>query len=107
MAEDPRFEYLEGRVEEQSRNWDRLFEHVGRIDQKIDLVAVALSARIDRSDEKLQDRCDALEAKLDARCDTLDRKVDDLRSELSKQFRWTMGVMVTLATGVLTAVLTR
>ena len=28
--------------------------------------------------------------------DKLERKIDDLRAEMSKQFRWTIGTMVTL-----------
>ena len=35
--------------------------------------------------------------KVDALADRMDRKFDDLRGEMAKQFRWTIGVMVTLA----------
>jgi tetrahydromethanopterin S-methyltransferase subunit G len=79
---DPRLDFLEGRVEEQSRNWDRLFGEIGRLDRKID-------ARIDAVDQKF------------------DRKIDELRADLMKQFRWTIGVMVTLSMGLLAAILTR
>ncbi len=103
MDAESRFDYLEGRVEEQSRNWERLFADVGRVDQRLD----ALSARIDR----LDDRIDAVERNLDGKIHSvdqkLDRRFDTLQQELSKQFRWTIGVMVTLTIGVITAVLTR
>ena len=103
MDAESRFDYLEGRVEEQSRNWERLFADVGRVDQRLD----ALSARIDR----LDDRIDAVERNLDGKIHSvdqkLDRRFDTLQQELSKQFRWTIGVMVTLTIGVITAVMTR
>lgn len=89
MAEQSRLDYLEGRVEEQSRNWDRLFNRIDEVDQKVDRLGVALSARVD------------------LRCDLLDTKITDLRGELATQFRWTIGIMVTLLTGVLAAILTR
>ena len=39
----------------------------------------------------------SLGVKVDALADRMDRKFDDLRSEMAKQFRWTIGVMVSLA----------
>ncbi len=38
-----------------------------------------------------------LDLKIDALSERMDRKFDDLRSEMSRQFRWTLGVMLTLA----------
>ena len=37
----------------------------------------------------------------------LDTKIDGLRADLATQFRWTIGIMMALVTGVLAAVLTR
>jgi hypothetical protein len=37
----------------------------------------------------------------------VDRKIDALRIEMVTQFRWTIGIMLTLTAGILTAVLTR
>jgi RecB family exonuclease len=96
---DPRL-VLEGRVEEQSRNWDRLFGEIGRLDLKIDALSARLDARIDAVEQKLDRRIDAVDQKFD-------RKIDELRADLSKQFRWTIGVMVTLSMGLLAAILTR
>jgi len=99
MGEQSRLDVLEGRVEELSRHWDRLFGEIGRLDHKIDTVGVALSSRID-----------ALDQKFDRRFEVVDRKMDDLRAELSKQFRWTfstmlalLGMMLTVGAGVATA----
>ena len=38
-----------------------------------------------------------LDLKVDALADRMDRKFDDLRSEMARQLRWTIGVMVSLA----------
>jgi hypothetical protein len=89
MPDQSRLDFLEGRVEEQSRNWDRLFGEVGRLDQKIDALSARLDTKIDGVDHKF------------------DRKIDELRADLMKQFRWTVGVMVTLSTGLLAAILAR
>lgn len=131
MTEQSRLDVLEGRVEELSRNWDRLFADIGRVDQRvdalatslsgrIDAVAVSLSSRIDAVVVSLSGRIDALEQKfdrrfeaieqksdrqfeaVDRRFDTIDRKMDDLRAELSKQFRWTFSTMLALVGMMLT-----
>lgn len=90
MADQPRLDVLEGRVEELSRHWERLFGEIVRLDRKID----------------------ALDQKFDRRFETIDRKMDDLRTELSKQFRWTfstmlalLGMSLTVGAGVATALL--
>jgi hypothetical protein len=60
----------------------------------------------------LSARIDALDQKVDRRFEVVDRKMDDLRTELSKQFRWTfstmlalLGMMLTVGAGVATALL--
>ena len=129
MAEQSRLDVLEGRVEDLSTHWHRLFGELGRLDQKVDAIAVVLGARIDTVDRRLDGldrRFDALEQKferrfepvdrrfeaVDRRFDSVDRKLDDLRAELSKQFRWTfstmlalLGMMLTVGAGVATALL--
>ena len=83
MREQSRLDVLEGRVDELTRQWDRLFGEIGRLDQKID-----------------------------RRFEAVDRKMGDLGAELSKQFRWTfrtmlalLGIMLTVGAGVATALL--
>ena len=126
MENQSRLEVLEGRVEELSRHWHDLFVELGRVDQRIDALGVALSGRIDALEQKFDRRIDALEETfdrrfegvdrrfegIDRRFDTIDRKFDDLRAELSKQFRWTfstmlalLGMMLTVGAGVATALL--
>jgi hypothetical protein len=117
MADQSRLDFLERRVEEQSRNWERLFTEFGRVDQKID----RLDQRIDLFDQKIDRldlKIDRLDQKIDAfgiglsnRIDTiygaLDGRIDALRVEQVTQFRWTIGIMTALITGVLAAILTR
>jgi hypothetical protein len=121
MAEQSRFDVLEGRVKELSRHWDRLFGEIGRLDHKVDTLGLALSARIDALDQKFDTRFAAVdrrfesfEQKSDRRFETIDRQFADLRAELSKQFRWTfstmlalLGMMLTVGAGVATALLNR
>ena len=91
MADQSRLDVLEGRMEELSTHWDRLFGEMGRLDHKID----ALDRKFDR-------RFEAVEQRLDRRFETVDRKMDDLRAELSKQFRWTFSTMLALLGMLLT-----
>jgi len=102
---DPRLEVVEARVEEQSRNWDRLEARFAQIDQRF--------AQIDERFALIEQTITALDDKLSMRIDGLERKFDDLRGEMSKQFRWMMGTMVmlfatmlTLGGGIITALLT-
>jgi hypothetical protein len=122
MENQPRLDVLEGRVEELSRHWDRLFGEIGRLDHKIDTLGLVLSARIDALDQRFDRRFEAIESRFEAidrrfeafdhRFEAVDRQFVDLRGELSKQFRWTfstmlalLGMMLTVGAGVVTALL--
>jgi hypothetical protein len=77
---DPsRLDYLEGRVEEQSRNWERLFAQVGRVDQKIDLLGDRVSAEVGRLDKKI----DVLADRVSADFDRLETTMDVLANRVS------------------------
>ena len=58
---------------------------------------IELSQQIRNLDLKVDAQGQNLYLKIDALADRMDRKFDDLRSEMAKQFRWIIGVMVTLA----------
>ena len=119
MAEQSRLDVLEGRVEELSRNWDRVFTDLGQLHAKIDAVNIGLSARLVELDQKLDRRLEAFEGKVDRRFEAVDRRFEsvdrqliDLRLELSKQSRWTfstmlalLGMMLTVGAGIATALL--
>ena len=90
MADLPRLEYLEGRVEEQTRNWERLSGQIDGLDrkfdgldQKVDGFRGELSARIDNLDSRLSGRMDSLEVNLSGRIGGLDTRIDNLDSRVS------------------------
>ena len=115
MVEQSRLDVLEGRVEDLSTHWHRLFGELGRLDQKVDAVAVVLGSRIDTVDRRFDGadrRFETLEQKIDRRFEGVDRQFLDLRAELTRQFRWTfstllalLGMMLTVGAGVVTALL--
>ena len=85
---DSRLGYLEASVEQQNANFDRLYQQTVRIDQEMQSLGLRLDAKIDDGLARLDQKIDNLDHKFD-------RKFDDLRIELSKHFRWTVGLMVT------------
>jgi hypothetical protein len=115
MVESSRLDVIEGRVEELSRHWDRVFADIGRLDHKIDSLAIVMAARIDALDQKFGSRFEAVDRRfesVDRRFEAVDRQFVDLRAELAKQFRWTfstmlalLGMMLTVGAGVATALL--
>jgi hypothetical protein len=114
MPDQSRLDVLEGRVEEQSKNWERLFSEVSRLSSEVGRLSSAvgrLFSEVGRLDQKIDTLGATLSARFDARIDSIDqkfdRKIDDVRADLLKQFRWTIGVMVTLSMGLLAAILTR
>jgi phosphoglycerate-specific signal transduction histidine kinase len=46
-------------------------------------------------EQQMQAQGARLDAKINNLAERIDRKFDDLRIELSKQFRWTVGLIVT------------
>ena len=89
-------------MEEQSRNWERLFAEIGRLDQKIDLRADSLSARIDafrlEFDPKIDRKTDSLERKLDGKIDTLSDKID-------RHFMWLVGIQIAALVAIIGALI--
>ena len=85
MSEQARLDVIEGRVEELSRHWDRLFgEMSGSIRRSTPRRRTVRSHRRARSEVRSAIRGG-------------DRQFIDLRAELSKQFRWTFSTMLALA----------
>ena len=85
MAEtlEERVAYLEGKVEEQSRLGSDVRERLVQLDQKVDRFRGELTGRIDATNSHI---------------DALDQKV-------STQFRWLVGLMVTVLLAVIGALL--
>ena len=77
MSDDPRLGYHEASVEQQNANFERLYQQTVRIDKEMRAQGVRVDAKIDNLADKF------------------DRKFDGLQIELAKQFRWTVGLIVT------------
>ena len=90
---ESRLDFLEGRVEEQSINWERLFGEIGRLDQKIDLRAETLSTRIETVRLELDKK---LESKIDALSDKIDR-----------HFMWLVGIQIAALVAIIGALVRR
>jgi len=130
LGEQSQFAVLEGRVEELSRHWDRLFGDIGRLDKTIDALGRSFDRKfdaidrrfdpidrrfggidgkfegIDRRFEAIDHRFDGIDRRLDGidrRFDGIDRHFIELRTELSKQFRWIFSTMLALLGMMLTA----
>jgi hypothetical protein len=103
-----RLDVLEGRVEEQSRHWERLFAEIGRLDQKldqkIDLRADSLSARIDAL--RLE-----LETKIDMKTATLEHKLEStikaLSDKIDRHFMWLVGIQIAALVAIIGALIRR
>jgi uncharacterized coiled-coil protein SlyX len=95
---DRRFDLFESRFTQMDGRFTVLEGRVAALDQKIDSKVAAL-------DQKIDSKVDALDRKIDSKIDAIDRKLDTLDRKLEVRFQWTLGVMVTLAVAVFTAVL--
>jgi len=107
MSVEERLAHVEGLVGGQAQLLSDLRAAVASLELRVD-------RRFDQVENRftiVEGRLTALDQKLDAKIDGLDAKIDalgqGLRREMAGQFRWTMGLMVTLVTVVLGAVLAR
>jgi hypothetical protein len=69
-------------------------QSVDRLDQRL----TAMDGRIDQ-------RFTALQAHMDERFSTIDGQFTALRAEMAHQFRWIMGVQVTVFVGITAAII--
>ena len=100
MTEGSRLDVMEGRVEEQSKNWTMLHGEVGRLDQKI---------------ERLDQKVDQLRGDLLARIDGVDRRLDEkfhgrfnaLNDKIDRHFMWLVGIQIAALVAIIGALLRR
>jgi len=104
MDDRERLAQVEVRVEEQGGRIIELSQQIKDLDRKVDRLAERFDAKFDALDRKLDAKFDASDRKFDAKFDGVNAKFDgvnatfdSLRSEMTRQFRWTIGVMLTLA----------
>ncbi len=108
----------------------RIISLENKLDDRIDSLRAELGSRIDAVDRKLGSRIDAVDRKLDSKIDSvnskidsvnskidsvnsridsvragLDAKIDSVRAELSRNFRWIVGIQITTWITILLAIL--
>jgi uncharacterized coiled-coil protein SlyX len=93
---DERVAYLEGRVEEQTRQTDGIREAM-----------VHLEARMDRRFEAVDLRLQGFEDRVDRRLEGLDRRLDVMDEKYSRYFVWMLAAQVTTLAAVVTAFVAR
>ena len=94
---EERVAYLEGKVEEQTRNFGELTGRIDGLSTRID----GLSARIDA----LSARLDGLDQKVDRFRGELSARIDGLDQKISSQFVWLVGMQVAVLLAVIGALL--
>ena len=97
MGDRSRLDVLEGRVEEQSKNWTWLRGEIGRLDQKID-------QKVDLLRSELTARIDALEERLDGK---LESRFGTLNDTIDRHFMWLVGIQVATLVAIIGALLRR
>jgi len=115
---DERLAYLEGRVEEHSRNVDGIRDALvsleRRTDARFDGLERRTDARFDSLERRVDTRLDGVDRRLDAverRFNVMDVKIDLTRDALdqkmSRHFLWLVGIQVTTLVAILGALLAR
>ena len=96
-----RLAQVEVRVEEQGGRLNEISQQIKELDRKIDVQIRDLGQQFDQKFVALEAKFDqkfmALHTDMAALDNKLDRKLDGLHLEIMKQFRWTVGIMITLA----------
>lgn len=103
MTLDERVAYLEGMVEEQTRQTDGIRE-------AMDSLEVRMDRRFDAVDLRLQgfeDRVDRRFEGIDGRLEGLDRRLDVMDEKYSRYFVWMLAAQVTTLAAVVTAFVAR
>ncbi len=97
----------------------RIISLENKLDDRIDSLRAELGSRIDAVDRKLDSKIDSVNSRIDSvnskidsvnsRIDSvragLDAKIDSVRAELSRNFRWIVGIQITTWITILLAIL--
>ena len=99
MTLDERVAYLEGRVEEQTRQTDGIREAMAHLEERMDRRFEAVDARLQAFEDRVDKRFEALERRFEG----LDRRFDGTDEKYSRYFVWILGAQVTTLAAVVTA----
>lgn len=94
VTTEERLAFVEGRVAEYTQTFSDLREAIAGLERRMDVRFTQMDARLDRLDVRL-DRMDARLDRIEGRSDRMDGRFDQLSAEMSKNFRWVVGIQVT------------
>ena len=97
---EQRLAYIEGRVEEHSRNVDGIRDALVSLERRTDARFDSLERRVDARSDGLERRLNVMDTKIDLTRDALDQK-------MSRHFLWLVGIQVTMLVAILGAQLAR
>ena len=97
---EERLAYLEGRVEEHSRNVDGIRDALVSLERRTDARFDGLERRVDARLDGVERRLNVMDVKIDLTRDALDQK-------MSRHFLWLVGIQVTTLVAILGALLAR
>ena len=111
---EERLAYIEGRVEEHSRNVDGIREALVSLERRTDARFDSLEGRVDSLERRIDARLDGVDRRLDSverRFNVMDVKIDLTRDALdqkmSRHFLWLVGIQVTTLVAIVGALLAR
>ena len=102
MITEARMAFLEGRVTEQAEMFSGLREGISSLVQRMD----RLEERMDRLTERMDRRFEQVDvrfAQVDTRFVRVEARLDQLGGEMSKNFRWIVGIQITTLITVVAA----
>ena len=91
---EERLAFVEGRVTEQSQMFADLREAIGSLERRMDHRFEQVDARFAQVDARFA-QVDARFAQVDARFLQVEARLDQLGGEMSKNFRWIVGIQIT------------
>ena len=123
---EERVAYLEGRVEDHAAQWPELHASVrgsreemtrefaavrAEMSHRFDAFHAEMNRRFDAVDVEMNRRFDAVDVEMNSRFDGVDKRLtgveralDAIRDDMRSDFRWTIGIMAAMMSGVIAAV---
>ncbi len=107
-----RVAFLEGKVEEHTRDFGEIRQMLVHLDQKVDRFREELSTRIDSLEYSInlrltgfENRINGVEDRINSLDASLNRRIDALDQKVSRQFMWIIGIQVATILAVVGALI--